>query len=144
MVRFRFIAISLLVPISTTLGQAADAINCPAIIGTRQELTSAANGWTPLLDDTPHNLAGITFYEGPPSEKASLAYDRIQRNKGEQVATWTFARQEDRRIWLVCSYAGTAVELSRSLPPQITTCSVSYDPQQQVAGLPLIKKIACR
>ena len=136
------IALSLLIP--TSLCQAADGINCPATIATRQEMASPANGWTPLLDDTPHNLAGITFYDGPPAEKASLAYDRIQHGKGEQVAVWIFARHEDRRIWLVCSYAGTAVELSRSLPPRVTTCTVSYNPQQQVAGLPMINKITCR
>ncbi len=134
--------LSILVP--ATLCQAADGINCPANITTRQELASPPNGWTPLLNDTPHNLAGMTFYDGPPAEKASLAYDRIQRDKGQQLATWTFVRQEDRRIWLVCSYAGTAVELARSLPPQIASCIVSYDPQQQIAGLPTIKRISCR
>ena len=97
-----------------------------------------------MLDDAPHNLAGITFYDGPPAEKASLVYDRMQRSKGEQTATWSFAPQQQRQAWVACSYSGTAMELSRALPPRIATCAVTYDTQQQVAGLPLIKKVSCR
>jgi hypothetical protein len=133
-----------LVGLAGAFGNAAETTSCPDSITTRQELTSSANGWSPLLDDTPHNLAGITFYDGPAAEKASLAYGSIKRVKGEDIATWTFAKQEDRRIWLVCSYAGTVVELSRSLPPQITTCTVTYDTQTHIAGLPAIRKISCR
>jgi len=140
----RFLLAGVLIAFGSALCHAADTINCPASITTRQELTAPASGWSPMLDDTPHNLAGITFYDGPPAEKASLVYDDIKHGKGEDVATWTFARQEDRRTWLVCSYAGTSVELARSLPPQTTTCSVTYDTRTQIAGLPAIKKIACR
>jgi len=89
-------------------------------------------------------LAGITFYDGPPSEQASLVYDQIKHGKSQDVASWTFSPQKDRPIWLTCSYAGTVVELSRSLPPQIKTCTVTYDPQEHIAGLPAIKKIDCR
>ena len=140
----RILLVLVLIAFSSSFSHAVDTISCPASITTRQELTSSANGWSPLLDDTPHNLAGLTFYDGPPAEKASLAYDQYKHGKGEDLATWTFAKQEDRRIWLVCSYSGTAVELSRTLPPQITTCTVSYDPQTHVAGLPAVKKIICR
>ncbi len=97
-----------------------------------------------MLDEGPHSLAGITFYDGPPAEKASLVYDRMTRGKAEQTATWLLTPAKDRSIWVACSYAGTAVELSKSLPPAIATCSVTYDTQQQIAGLPMIKKIACR
>jgi hypothetical protein len=123
---------------------AADSITCPDTINTRQELAATVPGWTPMLDDTPHNLAGITFYDGPPAEKASLVYDQITHGKAEQIATWRFAPQTDRRIWIACSYAGTAIELTKTLPPNISTCSVIYDPQQSVAGLPVIRKITCR
>jgi hypothetical protein len=97
-----------------------------------------------MEDDTPHTLSGITFYDGPPSEKASLVYDRITHGKTEQVATWTFAPQKARPIWLACSYAGTSIELTKALPATITTCAVTYDAQQQITGMPVIKKIACK
>ncbi len=139
----RLLLSSVLVVLGAAFSHAAETINCPASITTHQELTSSPNGWSPMLDDAPHRLAGVTFYDGPPAEKASLVYDQIKHGKGEDIATWTFAKQEDRRTWLVCSYSGTAVELSRTLPPHITTCLVAYDTQQQIAGLPVIKRIAC-
>jgi hypothetical protein len=140
----RLFLLSVVFAISAACSFAAETVSCPESITTRQELTSPANGWSPLLDDTPHNLAGITFYDGPPAEQASLAYDNIKHGKGEDVATWAFGKHEDRRIWLACKYAGTTVELSRSLPTQITRCTVSYDPQTHIAGLPAIKKITCQ
>jgi hypothetical protein len=139
----RLLLSSALVVFCAAFSRAAETIHCPASIATHQELTSSADGWTPLLDDTPNDLAGITFYDGPPAQRASLVYDQIKHGKGEDVATWTFGKQEDRRTWLVCNYAGTAVELSRSLPPQITTCSVTYATQEHIAGLPAIKNISC-
>ncbi|MGC2112438.1 MAG: STY0301 family protein [Candidatus Korobacteraceae bacterium] len=126
------------------IGWAAEPINCPDTVEARQQLTSSAPGWTAMLDDAPHSLAGVTFYDGLPSEKASLVYGQITRGKGEQTATWRFAPQTNRRIWVACSYAGTAIELTRSLPSDAKTCSVTYDTQQHIAGLPVIRKIACR
>jgi len=126
------------------LCHAAEPITCPASITTRQDLTAQVAGWTAMKDDTPHNLAGITFYDGPPAEKASLVYDQIKKVKGEQIATWTFDPHNKRQTWLACSYAGTIIELARTLPPQTTTCSVTYDTQESIAGMPLIKKIACK
>lgn len=124
--------------------RAGDGVDCPPSITTRQELTSVPAGWKPMLDDASHDLAGITFYDGPPAEKASLVYDRIERGKGVETAIWTFAPQKDRPIWVTCSYAGTAVQLARSLPSQTTTCTVVYDSKEHIAGLPAIKKITCR
>ncbi len=138
------VPIATLILFCTAFCLAADSITCPETINTRQELTAPVAGWTPMLDNAPRSLAGITFYDGPPAEKASLAYDQITHGKSEQVATWRFAPQTDRRIWMACSYAGTAIELTKTLPPNISTCSVTYDPQQSIAGLPVIRKITCR
>jgi hypothetical protein len=136
--------LSILIVLSGTFCRAAEPITCPETIRTHQELTAPVAGWTAMLDDAPHNLAGITFYDGPPAEKASLVYDRMQRSKGGQTATWSFAPQQQRQTWVACSYSGTAMELSRALPLRIATCAVTYDTQQQIAGLPVIKKVSCR
>ena len=126
------------------ISHAADAISCPPTVSVRQDLASSIAGWTPLEDDTPHSLAGITFYDGPPAEKASLVYDRITHGKREQVASWSFAPQRERPIWMTCNYAGTSLQLGRSLPSNITGCSVTYDPQEHIAGLPVVRKITCK
>ena len=136
-----FFVLSLAIATGGALSHAADSVSCPPSITTRQELTAAPAGWKPMLDDAPHDLAGITFYDGPPAEKASLVYDRMDRGKGVETATWTFAARKDRPIWLTCSYAGTAVQLARSLPSETTTCTVVYDPKEHIAGLPAIKAL---
>jgi hypothetical protein len=140
----RLLLISTLTVLCCVVARAADSASCPSTITTKQELASTVSGWAPSLDKTPHDLAGITFYDGPPSENASLVYDRMQRGKGQQTAVWTFAAKKDRPIWLSCIYSGTAIQLSRSLPSEVTTCSVVYDAQEHVAGLPAIKKVECR
>lgn len=140
----RLFLVSILVTVAGAFGYAADNVGCPSAISARQQLASPVAGWTAMQSDTPHNLAGITFYDGPPSDNASLVYDRITHGKTEQVATWTFAAKRDRPIWLACSYAGTSIQLTKSLPATITTCTVTYDPQQTIDGMPMIKKIACK
>jgi len=139
----RFVVL-ILVALVSSVGLGADNVSCPATIAARQQLAAPLAGWTAMENDTPHNLAGITFYDGPPSEKASLVYDRITHGKTEQVATWSFAAQKDRPIWLACSYAGTSIQLTKALPATITTCVVTYDPRQQIDGQPVIKKITCK
>jgi hypothetical protein len=122
---------------------AADTGTCPAKIDVSQQLTAAVPGWTATLDDTPHQLAGITFYDGTPQEKASLVYDSMTKVATKQVAKWSFAQATSRQTWISCSYSGTSVELTKSLPPKTTACEVTYNPRQQVAGLPVIEKISC-
>ena len=97
-----------------------------------------------MMDDTPHSLAGITLYDGPPSEKASLVYDKITKAKGEETAVWTFDAKSERQTWIACSYAGTVIELTRTLAPHTAMCTVVYNSQETIAGLPVIKKITCK
>lgn len=123
---------------------ASDSAICPARIDVHEQLSASVEGWTPMLDDVPHQFAGITFYDGPPREKASLVYDRITKAAGKQTAKWQFATTKERPIWIACSYAGTAVQLTKSLPKSMTGCEVTYDARQQIAGLPVIEKMVCK
>ena len=132
-------ATSLLGPVAF----AADPPICPAKIDVHQQLAAPAPGWTPIFDGAPHVLAGVTFYDGPPQEKASLVYDSITRSPAKQTATWRLAPSTGRQTWISCSYSGTSVELAKSLPAT-ATCEVTYDTRQQIAGLPTIEKIACK
>jgi hypothetical protein len=137
------LSLSMLLVAGNALSFAADAINCPKTIATRQQLSAPETGWSATLDDTPQTFSGITFYDGPPTEKASLVYDQIKHAKGEDVASWNFGQVKDRQTYVTCNYAGTVVQLARKLPPQITSCTVTYDTQQHISGQPVIKKIDC-
>ncbi len=86
----------------------------------------------------------VTFFSGPPAEKASLVYDKKSKVKGGWVGTWDFPKDE-RGYWIQCSYEGTRAELSRRLPDSVSVCRVTYDQGSHFAsGLPVIRKIECR
>jgi hypothetical protein len=123
---------------------AEEGLACPEAIVVEQHLANSIPGWSSLLDDTPHRLAGITFYDGPPEQKASLVSDKRAETGRKQTATWHFHVEDGRQIWLACSYAATSVALTKSLPRSTSACSVTYDRTKLVAGLPLIDKITCR
>jgi hypothetical protein len=122
---------------------AAESASCPDMIGVHEQLTTSVEGWKTMLDETPHRLANITFYDGPPKEKASLVNDQTTKAAGKETAKWHFIPRGDRSIWVACSYASTAVVLTKMLPPKTNTCSVTYNTQQRIAGLPIIEKIVC-
>ena len=123
---------------------ASDAAICPAKIEVQQRLASAVDGWAPITDDSPHQLSGITFFDGPPSEKASLVYDAIKKTATEELVTWNFDSSGKRSTWMVCSYSGTAIQLSRGLPPATKSCQVTYSRTQRLAGMPVIASISCK
>jgi hypothetical protein len=100
-------------------------------------------GWTVVPETTPHQLAGITFFEGKPEDKASLAPDKEIRVSGKSVASWTFGASE-RSTWVTCRYAATDVVLKRELPKAIKTCSITYEANETIAGLPVIEKVDCK
>ncbi len=128
----------------TSFSFAADATTCPAKIDVHQQLATSVSGWTPIADDSPHQLAGITFFDGPPKEKASLVYDDIKKAGGKQIATWTFSPDSSRQTWIACSYSGTSLQLTKALPAGTRSCVVTYDPREQIASLPSIEKITCK
>ena len=121
----------------------AEDIRCPERISTNQTLAQNVPGWTDQRDGTPNILAGVTFYDGPPKELASLAPDESHA-KGKVIASWDLTPNPGREYWLACSYAGTRIALARPLPKELRSCTVTYDPKQTVDGLPSIERIACK
>ena len=122
---------------------AADVVHCPPTIAVKQQLTSPVPGWSVTSDGMPHQLAGLTFFDGKPEDKASLAPDKNVAIKGKSVASWTFDGS-GRAIWVACQYAGTNVVLTRELPRSMRSCSITYTDRVTIAGLPVIEKVDCR
>jgi hypothetical protein len=120
---------------------AAQTASCPDSITVKQSLDKPPDGWSAVSDNSPNNLAGITFFNGPPDQQSSLVYDKWTRRNGLAYADWRFPKST--AIWITCRYALTNVVLAKQLPPETTQCTVTYDPKVQVAGSPSIKKIDC-
>ena len=119
-------------------------VTCPPSMDTRQQASSPPAEWTVSRDDGASHLAGITIYDGPPSEQASLVYDNRTSGKGTWAAVWTFPAGPPRPYFLACSYEGTKLILSRQLPAATKECRVVYKSHETVAGLPAIVSVACR
>lgn len=121
----------------------AEDVRCPERVPTTQTVSQSTSGWTVQMDAAPNLLAGVTFYDGPPKELASLAPDE-SHVKGKLIASWDLTPNPGREYWLACRYSGTRIALARPLPKELRSCTVTYDPKQTVDGLPLIEKISCK
>ena len=101
-------------------------------------------GWEPGLSDLKSQLAMVTFFDGPPAERASLKYDSELKQKGNWVATWTLA-PNSRGYWIQCAYDNTTAVLSKRLPDTVKTCAVTYERSTKAANaLPLVKHVGCK
>ncbi len=116
---------------------------CPASISVKQAAGKVPDGWTASQDDMPNQWEGVTFYSGPPSEKASLVYDRWTKRNGTEVGTWQLDPKSPDRIWLSCRYSYTNVVLSRQLPADTSECTVTYKARTSPTESLEIQKIAC-
>jgi hypothetical protein len=122
---------------------ASDSL-CPDAVSVKQAGVAPAPEWSVSYSGTPNELEMVTFYNGPPKDEASLVYDDFAKAKDSSTATWRFPK-DPRGYWVKCSYRGTTLELSKALPPTVSTCRVTYDRQAaSTAGLPAIKRIACQ
>lgn len=119
------------------------APDCPAKIEVKQTLASHLPGWSVGTDDAPHLLAGMTFFDGNPGEKASLAPDSENSHNGKTISLWTFAASA-RSTWVSCQYAGTDIVLRRELLRSTRACSITYSTNESIAGLPVIEKVECK
>jgi hypothetical protein len=115
---------------------------CPKEITTKQVSENTPPGWTAAQDKTPQILAGITFFDGPPEQEASLVYDTYTKSKAADVAVWHFAPTS--HIWISCGYHSTAVKLSKPLPAKTTECRVTYSREVHLDGNGEIKAISCK
>jgi hypothetical protein len=115
---------------------------CPEFISVAQTSENVPEGWMARQDESASTLAGITFYSGPPEEKASLVYDQWTRRNGLAFGVWHFPKSS-HRIWLSCRYSFTRVVLVKQLPAETSECTITYDPKVSVSGLPEIRKITC-
>lgn len=125
-------------------GEAVAAPQCPAEVGTQQQLTAAVPGWRDLRSKTPHRVSQVTFYDGQPAEQVSLAPDATRKVKDREVSTWQFSSTSDRRVWIECGYAGTSISLAQELPAGTKSCSVTYNPKVRLSGLPRIEQLECK
>lgn len=117
---------------------------CPQKIEVEQRVAAAPEGWEAAQSSATVELASVTFFDGPPSEKASLKFDSEDLQKRDRVAFWNLAPNA-RGYWISCGYQNTTAVISRRLPESVRICFVTYERKRRGAGgLPGIKQISCK
>lgn len=114
----------------------AEAVSCPAAINVKEQLDAIPPaGWKPSVDVAPRYLAGVTFFDGDPRARASIAPTRDVAATGrDRVATWDFG-VSTTPVWLACRYQQTGVSLVRQLPAAYRQCTLRYGPGGIVRSL---------
>ena len=143
--QFACFAIAFLASVSPESGAQLFASNtCPQKIEVEQRVAAIPEGWEAGQATTTVSLASVTFFDGPPAERASLKFDGEDRQKRDWVAFWNLPPNA-RGYWISCGYENTTAVVSRRLPESIRSCAVTYERRKRgAAGLPAIKNISCR
>lgn len=118
-------------------------VDCPRTVVVEQKPVEPPAGWSAADDGSPHRLAGVTFFDGPPAELASLKYDDEASAEKEWTGIWHF-EPNPRGYWIACTYSGTSIVLSRRLPATVKICRVTYEKESREVPVGSIEKIDCR
>jgi hypothetical protein len=117
---------------------------CPQKIEVEQRVAASPEGWDAAQTTATVALASVTFFDGPPSEKAALKYDSEDVQKRDRVASWNLPPNV-RGYWISCGYQNTTAVISRRLPENIRNCAVTYERRKRgAANLQAIKDISCK
>jgi hypothetical protein len=116
---------------------------CPATISVEQKASAPAADWTVAYSGYQTAVAGVTIFDGPPAQQASLVPDNEKTTKDAVIQTWRLAKS-DRGYWLQCDYANTTAQIYRRLPADVTRCDVTYERNVSFGeGGRVVKKVNC-
>jgi len=125
---------------------AADAraeVSCPDQLDVAQQAQPPA-GWAVSYAGTAPRLAGVTLFDGQPSNRVSLKHDQRKQTARELILIWNL-RDTPRSHYLQCSYERTTATISTPLPPGIRECEVAFDLTSTYPGGAMpVKRMVCR
>jgi hypothetical protein len=125
-------------------GLAGAQATCPAELAVEQRASAPGSDWTVAYSTFKTALAGVTIFDGPPAEQASLVPDNQKTTHDTIIQTWKLPKS-DRGYWLQCQYANTTAQIYRRLPPNVTRCDVASERNVSYGGGGLvIKSVNCK
>jgi hypothetical protein len=142
---FACLAIAFLASVPSGSGAQLFARNtCPEKIEVEQRVSAIPEGWDAAQATATVPLASVAFFDGPPSGSAALKHDSEDTQKRERFAFWNLPPNA-RGYWISCGYENTTAVISRRLPENIRSCTVTYERKKRGTGaLPAIKNMSCR
>lgn len=125
--------------ISSPMSLAADLPQCPPEIMVRQTISQSPAPWKTFNSDERHPYTGVSFSEGPPDRKVTLAPGKQTRGRNGSVLRWSLPPSKEG-YWVSCEYAQTSATIASPLPTDIRSCEVGYDNR---AVPPMVTHWAC-
>ena len=117
---------------------------CPRTIAVEQRASAPAPDWSVSYSGYETAIQGVTIFDGPPAEQASLVPDNEKTVGDNVIQTWRLTKS-DRGYWLQCNYANTTAQIARRLPASIARCDVVYDHNEHFAGGGyVVKSVNCK
>ena len=117
---------------------------CPATIVVEQRASAPAPDWTVSYSGYETAVAGVTIFDGPPAQQASLVPDSEKQVADNIIQVWQLPKS-DHGYWLQCNYANTTSQISRRLPPSVKRCDVVFNPNMRFSGgSNVVKSVNCK
>jgi hypothetical protein len=118
--------------------------SCPPTIAVAQRASAPGADWTVTYSGYETAVSGVTIFDGPPAQQASLVPDNEKTSGDNLIQTWQLAKS-DRGYWLQCNYANTTAQISRRLPADASRCDVVYDHNVRFGGGGnVVKAVNCK
>jgi hypothetical protein len=117
---------------------------CPATVVVEQRASAPSADWTVSYSGYETAVAGVTIFDGPPAEQASLVPDK-EKNLGDSIIQVWQLPKSARGYWLQCNYANTTAQIARRLEG-VTRCDVVSDHNMRFGGGGgyVVKSVNCK
>lgn len=122
-----------------SVAYASDFRQCPLELLVNQTVQSTQSDWKTFNSNEKHPYVGVSFSEGPPDKKATLAPGKEKKIKGGTLAIWDFPTTAEG-YWVSCLYAETSATVAQKLPSDVQSCEVAYDVR---SSPPIVKNWRC-
>ncbi len=118
---------------------------CPPTLAVEQKASAPSTEWTISSSGYNTALAGVTIFDGPPANQASLMPDNEQMSADTVFQIWKLGKN-DAGYWLECDYANTTAQIYKRLPANVSRCDVTYERNVRFGGegRRAVKSVRCK
>jgi len=116
---------------------------CPDSLEVQQH-ANPPPGWTASYSDLAPRLSGVSIFDGPPANRASIKYN-LRRQSGSEIRLRWDLIYSPRSHYVQCQYERTSALISAPLPAGVRTCDVVYDRNVSYPGGGMaVKRMVCK
>ena len=116
---------------------------CPDSLEVQQRAVPP-NGWSASYGEQAPRLTGVTVFDGPPANRASIKYNYRQQIGHELRLVWNLV-YSPRSYYVQCQYERTSALISAPLPAGTRGCEVVFDRNLSYPGGGMVvKRMVCR